>query len=92
MPIKNVYCITIVFLSLNLCAQKSASVRDFLPDLFYTKQSLMDHYQYSDLNYKAMLANLESKPGEAVQIIYRDTSQIIYTDIYSDQLKPDTTS
>ncbi len=89
---KNITCIIIVFLSLGLSAQKSISVKDFLPGLFYIKQSLIDHYQYNDLNYNNMLLNLESKSNENIMIIFRDSSRIIYTYSFRNNLAKDTIS
>lgn len=92
MQMKIITCIIIVFLTLGLFAQKSTSVRDFLPSLFYTKQSLIDSYQYNDLNYKTMLLDLESKSNENITIIFKDSGRIIYTYSYRDNLVTDTIS
>lgn len=92
MRMKNITCIIIVFLTLGLFAQKSTSIRDFLPSLFYTKQSLIDRYQYNDLNYKTMLVDLERKSNENIAIIFKDSGRIIYTYSYRDNLVTDTIS
>lgn len=71
--------IIVLTMSFALYAQEPVTVRNFLPEMFYTKQDLIDHYQYNQLNYKSMLLYLENQARHNIEIVSRDSNQIIYT-------------
>ena len=79
---RNVFVVAFVFMSGALNGQGNISIHDFLPQIFYTRQSLIDHYQDQKLSYEAVMHDLEQKSDDGVKIIFRDTSQITYTQTY----------
>ena len=87
---KNITFIVIFFFTIALYGQETITAGDFLPEIFYTKQSLIEHYQYNELNYESILFDLENKSNQNVKIIFRDSSRIIYTYSYRDNLAMDT--
>jgi hypothetical protein len=79
---KNVAVIIMVFLSLTLHSQENMAVSDFIPNIFYTKQSLIDHYDEM-LNYLTFIQDLERKSDKNLKIVSRDSNQIVYQEIDS---------
>lgn len=87
---KSISFIIVIVMSFALYAQEPVTVRDFLPELFYTKKNLIDHYQYNQLNYDSMLFNLENNSTQNIEIVSRDSNQIIYTHTYLNNKITDT--
>lgn len=79
---KNILFIILVFISAALYGQANITVHDFLPQIFYTRQSLIDHYQDQKLNYDAFIKDLENRSGDGMTIISSDSSQITYIQIH----------
>lgn len=64
-----------------LHGQEKMSVSDIVPDIFFAKQDLIEHYQVQKLSYDDLVADLEKKANEHLKIIAKNGDQIICQEI-----------